>query len=126
MWPDRRILDLLHIDTPILLAPMAGAGVAELAIGVAGAGGVRPRAAPRCLDARGWDEIIAGGAEAGGHRGVFLADPIAACATQPGTMALVPQVVDAVSKPVIAAGGIADGRGIVAALALGAAAVQIG
>jgi hypothetical protein len=54
---------------------------------------------------------------------MFLSDDVA---SQPGTMALVPQVVDAVSVPVIAAGGIADGRGIVAALALGAAAVQIG
>jgi nitronate monooxygenase len=244
MWPDHRILDLLHIDAPILLAPMAGPGLAELAIGVAEAGGLgalptalfgadqvrsevatfrsrssrpinlnffchmppvadpardaawRDRLAPyyrelgldpttpikpsarapfddalcrlveelrpevvsfhfglpepalldrvraagakilasattvaeaRWLDERGCDAIIAQGAEAGGHRGVFLTgDPIAACATQPGTMALVPQVVDAVSRPVIAAGGIADGRGIVAALALGAAAVQIG
>jgi nitronate monooxygenase len=245
MWPDRRILDLLHIDVPILLAPMAGPGLAELAIGVAEAGGLgslptallsadqvraevatfrsrvsgrpinlnffchappvpdpardaawRERMAPyyrelgidpatpikpsarapfddalcrlvedvrpevvsfhfglpepalldrvrtagavivasattvaeaRWLEAHGCDAIIAQGAEAGGHRGVFLArDPIAACATQPGTLALVPQVVDAVEKPVIAAGGIADGRGIVAALALGAAAVQIG
>ena len=245
MWPDRRILDLLHIDVPILLAPMAGPGLAELAIAVAEAGGLgslptalisadqvrtelatfrarvssrpinlnffchtppapdpardaawRDRLAPyyrelgldpsapikpgarapfddalcrlveelrpevvsfhfglpepalldrvratgavilgsattaaeaRWLEAHGCDAIIAQGAEAGGHRGVFLAsDPIAACATQPGTMALVPQVVDAVSKPVIATGGIADGRGIVAAMALGAAAVQIG
>jgi nitronate monooxygenase len=78
------------------------------------------------LEAHGCDAIIAQGAEAGGHRGVFLADPIAACATQAGTMALVPQVVDAVKLPVIAAGGIADARGIVAAFALGAAAVQIG
>ncbi|HEX3482518.1 MAG TPA: nitronate monooxygenase family protein [Kofleriaceae bacterium] len=245
MWPDRRILDLLHIDVPILLAPMAGPGLAELAIAVAQAGGLgslptallsadqlrveiakfragagarpinlnffchtppvpdpardaawRERLAPyyrelgldpstpikpgarapfddalcrlveelrpevvsfhfglpepalldrvratgavvvgsattvaeaRWLDAHGCDAIIAQGAEAGGHRGVFLGgDPIAACATQPGTMALVPQVVDAVTRPVIAAGGIADGRGIVAAMALGAAAVQIG
>jgi nitronate monooxygenase len=244
MWPDRRILDLLRIDAPILLAPMAGPGLAELAIGVAEAGGLgalptalldadqvraelakfrgrttrpinlnlfchappapdpardaawRDRLAPyyrelgldppapiqapvrppfddalcrlveevrpevvsfhfglpepalldrvratgavilgcattvaeaRWLEARGCDAIIAQGAEAGGHRGVFLAgDPIAACATQPGTMALVPQVVDAVSRPVIAAGGIADACGIVAAFALAAAAVQLG
>lgn len=81
----------------------------------------------RWLAANGADAIIAQGAEAGGHRGIFLADdPIAGMAQQPGTMALVPQVVDAVTVPVIAAGGIADGRGIAAALMLGACAVQIG
>jgi nitronate monooxygenase len=80
----------------------------------------------RWLEAHGCDAIIAQGAEAGGHRGIFLDDPLAGCATQVGTMALVPQVVDAVKVPVIAAGGIADARGIVAAFALGAAAVQIG
>ena len=244
MWPDRRILDRFRIDVPILLAPMAGPGLAELAIGVAEAGGLgslptallsadqvrselatfrqrtsrpinlnffchappspdpardaawRARLAPyyreldidpatpikaatrapfddalcrlvederpevvsfhfglpepallarvratgavilssattvdeaRWLEARGCDAIIAQGAEAGGHRGIFLGDdPLAACAGQPGTMALVPQVVDAVKLPVIAAGGIADARGIVAAFALGAAAVQLG
>ncbi|HMG52869.1 MAG TPA: nitronate monooxygenase family protein [Kofleriaceae bacterium] len=244
MWPDRRILDLLRIDAPILLAPMAGPGLAELAIAVAEAGGLgslptallgpdqirdelakfrsatarpinlnffchappapdpardaawRARLAPyyrelaidpaaptpaatrapfdealcrlvedqrpevvsfhfglpapelvarvratgavvlssattvdeaRWLAARGCDAIIAQGAEAGGHRGVFLEpDPIAACAGQPGTMALVPQVADAIDLPVIAAGGIADARGIAAAFALGAVAVQIG
>jgi nitronate monooxygenase len=244
MWPDRRILALLRIDLPILLAPMAGPGFAELAIPVAEAGGLgalpaatltpdqvraemqkvraatarpinlnffchvpqvpdpardaawrrrllpyylelgvdpqavvpsvqrapfddalcglveelRPEvvsfhfglpapallarvratgaailssattvAEARWLEAHGCDAIIAQGAEAGGHRGSFLAaDPLAACATQPGTMALVPQVVDAVTVPVIAAGGIADARGIAAAFALGAAAVQLG
>ena len=77
----------------------------------------------RYLEANGVDAIVAQGFEAGGHRGMFLSADISA---QVGTMALVPQVVDAVSVPVIAAGGIADGRGIVAALALGAAGVQIG
>jgi nitronate monooxygenase len=77
----------------------------------------------RWLEDRGVDAIIAQGAEAGGHRGMFLSDDIA---SQPGTFALVPQVVDAVRVPVIAAGGIGDARGIVAALALGAAGVQIG
>ncbi|MBO9539075.1 nitronate monooxygenase [bacterium] len=239
-WPDRRILDLLGIELPILLAPMAGAASTEMAIAVSRAGGLgalacamltaeqlrqqvgifrqrtphpinlnfichrpvepdpeREKAWKRrlehyyrelgldpdaptpkaerapfdstmaglvaaCrpevvsfhfglpsselmarvkasgakvlssattveeavwLERHGCDAIIAQGIEAGGHRGMFLSrDP----ATQLGTMALVPQVVDAVKVPVIAAGGIADGRGIAAAFALGAAAVQIG
>jgi nitronate monooxygenase len=75
------------------------------------------------LEENGADVIIAQGAEAGGHRGMFLTENIA---QQPGTFALVPQVVDAVKVPVIAAGGIADGRGIAAAFALGASGVQIG
>ncbi|TMJ28476.1 MAG: nitronate monooxygenase, partial [Alphaproteobacteria bacterium] len=77
----------------------------------------------RWLEDHGCDVVIAQGNEAGGHRGMFLNDDIA---RQAGTMALVPQVVDAVTVPVIAAGGIGDGRGIAAALALGAAGVQIG
>jgi len=77
----------------------------------------------RWLEDQGCDAIVAQGYEAGGHRGMFLTQSVF---TQVGTMALVPQVVDAVRVPVIAAGGIADARGIVAAFALGAAAVQIG
>ena len=79
------------------------------------------------LESHDADIVIAQGYEAGGHRGTFLAvsdwtdDPI-----QPGTLALVPQVIDAVRIPVIAAGGISDGRGIAAAFALGAAGVQMG
>src|SRR6516225_10124621 len=77
----------------------------------------------RWLEARGVDAVIAQGNEAGGHRGIFLSDDIA---TQAGTFALVPQVVDAVKVPVIAAGAVTDARGIAAAFALGAAGVQIG
>lgn len=75
------------------------------------------------LEEHGCDAIIAQGAEAGGHRGNFLDHNMA---TQIGTFALVPQVADAVKAPVIAAGGVTDARGIVAALALGAAGAQIG
>ena len=77
----------------------------------------------RHLEEHGVDAVVAQGAEAGGHRGSFLVEgddgPV-------GTLALVPQVVDAVEVPVIAAGGIADGRGLAAVLALGAGAAQIG
>jgi nitronate monooxygenase len=239
-WPDRRIIDLFGIELPIILAPMAGAALSELAIAVAEAGGLgslpcamlnasqfrselsdfRKRTArpvnlnffchhppavdaeretawrerlsgyyvelgldpkaptrasaripfdaamcdlvielkpevvsfhfglpekqllarvrgsgakilasattvdeARWLEREGCDAVIAQGYEAGGHRGMFLTDDIS---TQIGTIALVPQVVDAVKVPVIAAGGIGDARGIVAALALGASAVQLG
>ncbi len=77
----------------------------------------------RWLEAHGVDAIIAQGVEAGGHRGMFLSDDLA---TQVGTLALVPQIVQAVKVPVIAAGGIADARGVAAAMALGAAGVQVG
>ena len=238
MWPDRRLLDLLGIELPILLAPMAGAIDWEIAKAVAEAGGLgalpcamlnaesareqvakfgprrpvninffchappelnnarearwRARLEPyyrelgidpkepvpssnrvpfdaafcdvveeikpgvvsfhfglpapallkrvkaagnlvlssattvteaKWLEANGADAIIAQGYEAGGHRGMFLTEDIAA---QVGAFALVPQVVDAVKVPVIAAGAVGDGRGIAAAFALGAAGVQVG
>jgi nitronate monooxygenase len=77
----------------------------------------------RWLEAHGVDIVIAQGLEAGGHRGIFLSDDLT---TQVGTFALLPQVVRAVKIPVVAAGGIADAQGVAAAMALGAAGVQIG
>jgi nitronate monooxygenase len=75
------------------------------------------------LEAHGADAIIAQGLEAGGHRGMFLSDDLT---TQVGTLALVPQIVRKVKIPVIAAGGIADSKGVAAAMTLGAAGVQVG
>jgi len=244
MWPDRRLIELLQVEHPLVLAPMAGIGTAELAASVCTAGGLgsiacagmEPEAAAktiqavraltdqpinvnffchiqaepdtvrekawcdrllpyyrelgiepkspyprvdlapfddaRCrvvedarpevvsfhfglpdsallarvkaagcrvmasaptvaeaiwLEAHGCDIIIAQGYEAGGHRGMFLGPNLnRASISQPGTLALVPQVVDAVRVPVVAAGGIGDGRGIAAAFALGAAGTQLG
>jgi nitronate monooxygenase len=77
----------------------------------------------RWLEAHGVDAVIAQGLEAGGHLGSFLTDDLD---TRMGTFALVPQIVRAVGVPVIAAGGIADARGVRAAIALGAGGVQIG
>ncbi len=77
----------------------------------------------RTLEANGVDAVVAQGSEAGGHRGTFAVPTERALI---GTMALVPQICDAVKVPVVAAGGIMDGRGLVAAFALGAAAAQMG
>jgi nitronate monooxygenase len=77
----------------------------------------------RALEDAGVDAVVAQGSEAGGHRGTFAG---AFEMAMVGTMALVPQVADAVSIPVVASGGIMDGRGIAAALALGADAAQMG
>ncbi|HAX19231.1 MAG TPA: 2-nitropropane dioxygenase [Hydrogenophaga sp.] len=77
----------------------------------------------RWLAAHGADAVIAQGIEAGGHRGMFLTDDLT---TQMGSFTLVPQIVAGVDVPVIAAGGIADAAGVAAAMALGAAGVQVG
>jgi nitronate monooxygenase len=76
------------------------------------------------LERAGVDVVVAQGSEAGGHRGTF--DDAKADSSLVGTLALVPQIVDAVRVPVVASGGIMDGRGIAAALALGAGAAQLG
>src|SRR2546422_2187728 len=75
------------------------------------------------IEKAGVDAIVTQGSEAGGHRGSFGSDFASGMV---GSISLVPQVVDAVGVPVIASGGVMDGRGVVAALALGASAVQMG
>jgi nitronate monooxygenase len=104
------------LPAPALLERVRAAGAAIL-------GNATTPEEARWLEARGADAIIAQGFEAGGHTGRFLGD---AQEEALGLFALLPQIVDAVSVPVVAAGGIADGRGIAAAFALGASAVQIG
>ena len=104
------------LPSPELLAPVRKLGAKILA-------SATTVEEARWLEAHGADAIIAQGNEAGGHRGNFLTSDLT---TQMGTFALLPQVVRAVKVPVIAAGGIADAQGVAAALALGAAGVQVG
>jgi nitronate monooxygenase len=98
------------------LAAIRAAGIAVLA-------SATTASEAQALEAAGVDAVVAQGAEAGGHRGSFL---VAGDDGPVGTLALVPQIVDAVTLPVIAAGGIADARQLAAVLALGAGAAQIG
>jgi nitronate monooxygenase len=93
------------------------------AAGVLLAGTATTVAEARALEEAGVDAVVAQGSEAGGHRGTFL-HPFEQGLV--GTLALVPQVVDAVRVPVVAAGGVMDGRGVAAVLALGASAAQLG
>jgi nitronate monooxygenase len=104
------------VPSPAVLDRCRSAGIRTI-------GAATTAAEARLLADAGVDMIVATGMEAGGHRVSFLQEP-ETCLT--GTLALVPQVVDAVKVPVIAAGGIADGRGVAAALKLGASAAQIG
>ena len=103
--------------------PPAGAIAAARAAGMLVMGTATTVEEAVRLEAAGADAVVAQGAEAGGHRGTFVSDFESSMI---GTMALVPQVVDAVTIPVIASGGIMDGRGVAAALALGASAAQMG
>src|SRR5437763_1626065 len=116
------LMKSLGLEHPIVQAPMAGGGdtprlvaaVSEAgALGSLGAAYLPPPQIPESAQ----------GSEAGGHRGSFAGDFESSMV---GTIALVPQIADAVRIPVIASGGIMDGRGIAAALALGAGAVQMG
>lgn len=122
------VADALEAFEPAVVSFHFGLPSAELLARVRGWGvkilsSATTVAEARWLEARGVDAIIAQGLDAGGHRGMFLSDDLT---TQVGTFALVPQIVQAVKLPVIAAGGIADAEGVAAALALGAAGVQIG
>lgn len=125
---DERLCDIVEEVRPVAVSFHFGLPAARLVerlkrVGVIVMSTATTVAEARWLEDRGIDAIVAQGFEAGGHRGMFLSEDVS---TQVGTLALVPQVVDAVRVPVVAAGGIADGRAIVAALALGASGVQIG
>ena len=121
-------LDVLREFTPPVVSFHFGLPAADLLAGVKSLGAkilssATTVAEAQWLEQRGVDAVIAQGIEAGGHRGVFLSDDLT---TQVGTLALVPQIVKHVTIPVIAAGGIADARGVAAAFALGATGVQLG
>ena len=118
----------LEADVPVISLAMGSP--AQWSARVHAAGALLVAAATTVADAReiervGADVIVAQGAEAGGHRSLLAAD-VPRPVPLVGTMALVPAIVDAVRVPVLAAGGLMDGRGIVAALALGASGVQLG
>ena len=126
--PDAQVIDAICEAAPRVVSFHFGLPAADDMARIKAAGSIviataTTVAEARTLGAAGVDAIIAQGWEAGGHRGSHQpnlpGDGV-------GTMALVPQVVDAVDVPVIAAGGIGDARGIVAAMALGASGVQMG
>lgn len=134
-WPaanrapfDARVADVLEAFRPSVLSFHFGLPAPSLLARVRGWGtrilsSATTLAEAEWLQEQGVDAVIAQGLEAGGHRGMFLTDDLS---TQLGTLALVPQLVQRLRVPVIAAGGIADARGVAAAIALGASGVQVG
>jgi nitronate monooxygenase len=121
-------LEVLQAFTPAVVSFHFGLPAAHLLAGVKSMGSrvfcsATTVAEAVWLEQQGVDAIIAQGVEAGGHRGMFLTEDIT---SQVGTFALLPQIVQAVKLPVIAAGGIADADGVAAVVGLGAAAAQIG
>ena len=113
----RAVSSVMGLFPPPFVAQLKDRGIAWFA-------NISTVAEARAAEAAGADVIVAQGMEAGGHRGCF--DARTAEARMVGLFSLLPAVVDAVSVPVVATGGIADGRGVAAALALGASAAQIG
>lgn len=128
-WPDEREqMEALLEARPAVFSFVFGIPPADVLrrcrqLGILTLGAATTVAEARALEAAGVDMLVASGAEAGGHRVAFLEPPERGLI---GLFALLPQVVDAVRIPVIGAGGIADGRGMAAALLLGAQGVQLG